>query len=323
MGQGVPLAPALDALSGVGAALAAALSVLLIVLAFDHARVRQRASSRLERFGLLDTPTLAGAEPAARSEDDLLRRLGAGLARRTPHERLQALHDALLRAGVADRLTAEEFLGLRLLTALAGAAIGVLLVLVAGLALGPATGPMGALATPAGAALGAGLGYLLPPLALARRARRRRDTIERLLPSAVDVLAVSLEAGLGFDSVIAFLCERADNPLTAELRRYLSDLRLGRSRREALLALVERTQSAGLDEVTRVVIQADEMGSGLARNLRGQASALRAAQRVRAEELARQAPVKLLFPIVLCIMPVLFIVIIGPALLQALAVFGG
>jgi tight adherence protein C len=139
----------------------------------------------------------------------------------------------------------------------------------------------------------------------------------------VDVLVVSLEAGLGFDSVVAFLAERTDNPLTVELRRYLADLRLGRSRRQALEALVERTQSAGLRAVASAVILADELGTGLARTLRGQALQLRTDQRLRAEELARKAPVKLLFPIVLCIMPVLFIVILGPALLQALALMGG
>ena len=99
---------------------------------------------------------------------------------------------------------------------------------------------------PVAALVGGGLlGYQVPPLLLARFTRQRRAAIERLLPNAADVLVVSLEAGLGFDTVVAFLAERADNPLTAELRHYLADLRLGRSRREALEALVARTQSPG------------------------------------------------------------------------------
>lgn len=293
----------------------AALSVLALVLSVDQARLRRRAAGRLARFGLTETPIAAAPAPS------LVRRLGALLAARTPRADLRRLHEQLLRAGIGDRLSAEDFLGLRLLGAAAGGLLGALL----GGALAPLLGggwPATLALLPAGAALGGGLGMLVPPLVLARLAQRRRALIERQLPNVVDVLAVSLEAGLSFDSVVAFICERSETALALELRRYLADLRLGRSRREALLALVERTQSEGLRELAAAVIQADELGTGLARALRGQATALRTAQRIRAEEHGRQAPVKLIFPIVLCILPVLFIVIIGPALLQALALFG-
>jgi tight adherence protein C len=312
----------LDALSSAGLALGAALSVLLLVLAVDHWRVRQRASDRLARFGLVAADEGPGATAAGRAGAAVLRRLGAGLAARAPRARLQQVHDALLRAGLADRLSAEEFLGLRVAAALAGMVAGLFLVSLARLLLGGAAGLGAGLVGLVVMAVGGALGYLAPPLVLARFARQRRAAIERLLPNAADVLVVSLEAGLGFDSIVAFLAERADNPLTVELRRYLTDLRLGRSRREALEALVDRTQSPGLGELASAVILADELGTGLARTLRSQAGSLRAMQRLRAEELARKAPVKLLFPIVLCIMPVLFIVIIGPAVLQALSLFG-
>jgi tight adherence protein C len=293
----------------------AALSVMALVLTVDQLRLRRRAAGRLARFGLTETPIAAAPAPS------LVRRLGALLAARTPRADLRRLHEQLLRAGLGDRLSADDFLGLRLLGAAAGGLLGALL----GGALAPLLGggwPATLALLPAGAALGGGLGMLVPPLVLARLAQRRRALIERQLPNVVDVLAVSLEAGLSFDSVVAFICERSETPLALELRRYLADLRLGRSRREALLALVERTQSEGLRELAAAVIQADELGTGLARALRGQATALRTAQRIRAEEHGRQAPVKLIFPIVLCILPVLFIVIIGPALLQALALFG-
>ncbi len=293
----------------------AALSVMALVLSVDQARLRRRAAGRLARFGLTETPIAAAPAPS------LVRRLGALLAARTPRADLRRLHEQLLRAGIGDRLSAEDFLGLRLLGAAAGGLLGALL----GGALAPLLGggwPATLALLPAAAALGGGLGMLVPPLVLARLAQRRRALIERQLPNVVDVLAVSLEAGLSFDSVVAFICERSETALALELRRYLADLRLGRSRREALLALVERTQSEGLRELAAAVIQADELGTGLARALRGQATALRTAQRIRAEEHGRQAPVKLIFPIVLCILPVLFIVIIGPALLQALALFG-
>jgi tight adherence protein C len=313
----------LDALSSAGLALGAALSVLLLVLAVDHWRVRQRASARLARFGLVAADEGPGPADGGRGGADLLRRLGASLARRAPHKDLLGIHRQLVRAGLAERLSAEEFLGLRVVAALVGVVGGLFVVALARLLLGAAPGLGAGLLGLVVMAGGGVAGYLAPPLVLARLARQRRATIERLLPNATDVLVVSLEAGLGFDSVVAFLAERADNPLTIELRRYLADLRLGRSRRQALEALVERTQSPGLGELASAVILADELGTPLARTLRGQAAALRAEQRLRAEELARKAPVKLLFPIVLCIMPVLFIVIIGPAVLQALALFGG
>jgi tight adherence protein C len=312
-----------DALSNAGLALGAALSVLLLVLAVDHWRVRQRASSRLARFGLVAADEVPATPGASRDSADVLRRLGVGLAQRAPADSLQQVRGELVRAGLAERLSAEEFLGLRVLAALVGMVAGLFLVALLRLLLivppGLAAGLLGIAALVGGGVLG----YLAPPLLLARFARQRRAAIERLLPNAADVLVVSLEAGLGFDSVVAFLAERADTPLTAELRHYLADLRLGRSRREALEALVDRTQSPGLGELASAVILADELGTGLARTLRGQAASLRAEQRLRAEELARKAPVKLLFPIVLCIMPVLFIVIIGPAVLQALSLFGG
>jgi tight adherence protein C len=312
-----------DALSSAGLALGAALSVLLLVLAVDHWRVRQRASDRLARFGLVaadEAPTGAGA---GRDGGDVLRRLGLALAKRAPGDPLPQVHADLVRAGLAERLSAAEFLGLRGLAAVMGMAGGLFLVALARWLLVVQPGLTAALLGIAALIGGGVLGYLAPPLLLARRARQRRAAIERLLPNAADVLVVSLEAGLGFDSVVAFLAERADNPLTLELRRYLADLRLGRSRREALEALVDRTRSAGLGELASAVILADELGTGLARTLRGQSATLRAEQRLRAEELARKAPVKLLFPIVLCIMPVLFIIIIGPAVLQALALFSG
>ncbi len=175
----------------------------------------------------------------------------------------------------------------------------------------------------ASVALGGALGYLLPRLALVRLIHRRQQAIERALPGLIDMLAVSLEAGLAFDGAASSLCERTDNEVAVELRRYLGDLGLGRSRREALLGLVDRTQLESMRQFVMAVIQADELGTGLARTLRAQARALRAARRVRAEEQARKAPVKLLFPLVLCIMPVLLLIIMGPALLEALAILRG
>jgi tight adherence protein C len=301
-------------------AVAGALSIVLAAVAIDYIRVQRRSTARFARFGLVST---VGAAPTAGRPStplaDLLRGLGATVAARISGGKLQELRLALVRAGVADRLAVEEFLGLRVLALLLGLVVGGVFAVVMDLVLRglplAATGPLVVLA-------GVG-GYTLPPLVVAHMARRRREAIEQALPDGLDILVVTLEAGIAFDSAVTFLCEHAENAFVEELRRYLADLSLGRSRREALEAMIERTRSLGVRQFATAVIQADELGTGMARALRAHARALRVMRRLRAETVARQAPIKLLFPLVLCIMPALFIVIIGPAVLQALAVVGG
>jgi tight adherence protein C len=311
----------LGAISAGALALAAFVCVLCFLVAVDHLRVQRLSRARLARFGLL-TANQSGATVEPHSGRDLLRRLGDLLARRATREQLQAQRMRLIRAGLPERLSVGEFLGLRVLAILGGVA------LFASLSLPPIVVLLGispvqvTLSATAAMMIGGALGYLVPGVIVNRLIERRRDTIERLLPNAVDVLAVSLEAGLGFDNAVGFLCERTNNALVVELRRYLSDLQLGQPRREALQGLVDRAQAPALRDFAAAVIQADELGTGLVRALRTQVAALRAARRIHAEEQARKAPIKLLFPIVLCILPVLFIVIVGPALLMALAVFG-
>ncbi len=301
-------------------ALAGALSILLAAIAVDSVRVQRRSTDRLARFGLLrktEAPleTGQGTSPVI----VLLRRWGATLAAHTPPGKLQELRESLVRAGIADRLRVEEFLGLRIFALLLGILVGgvvsvVVDLLVRGWAL-PFSTPLILLAGLAG--------YALPSMVLQYQAQRRREAIEQALPDGLDILVVTLEAGVAFDGAVTFLCENADNVFVEELRRYLSDLALGRSRREALEAMSDRTRSTGVRQFATAVIQAEELGTGMARALRAHARSLRVMRRLRAETVARQAPIKLLFPLVLCIMPALFIVIIGPAVLQALAVVGG
>jgi tight adherence protein C len=316
----VPGIEAAATLNSVILALAGALSIMLAAVAVDSVRVQRRSSVRLARFGLLQ-----GAEAPQETGQEtpplivLLHRLGASLAARTPPGKLQELRESLLRAGIADRLRVEEFLALRLFALVLGLVVGGVLCVVADLLMRdwpfPFTTPLILMAGFAG--------YALPSVVVQRRAQRRRDAIEQALPDGLDILVVTLEAGVAFDGAVTFLCDNADNVLVEELRRYLSDLALGRSRREALEAMSRRTRSTGVRQFATAVIQAEELGTGMARALRAHARSLRVMRRLRAETVARQAPIKLLFPLVLCIMPALFIVIIGPAVLQALAVVGG
>jgi tight adherence protein C len=308
------------ALSGGILALAGALSIMLAAVAIDSVRVQRRSTTRLLRFGLLGTPgDLKAPDQRGSPVAELLHRLGASVAARMQGGKLQELREALVRAGLSDRLALEEFLGLRILALLLGTVVGGVLLVVADLLLRG----LPIVSTTPLILLAGLLGYALPPLVLRQMTQRRREAIEQALPDGLDILVVTLEAGVAFDSAVTFLCDHADNAFVEELRRYLSDLALGRSRREALESMADRTRSVGVRQFATAVIQAEELGPGMARALRAHARSLRVMRRLRAETVARQAPIKLLFPLVLCIMPALFIVIIGPAVLQAMAVVGG
>lgn len=187
---------------------------------------------------------------------------------------------------------------------------------VGGLLLGVLLAAAGAGA--AGVALGftfAGLGYLFPDISLSRRARRRQDSVQAELPNLLDLLVVSIEAGLGFDAAVRRTTEGATGPLAEELRLALSEMRIGRRRHETLRAMADRVDSPDIQAFVRAVIQADELGISLSRTLAVQAEEARRRRQAAVEEQAMKAPVKMLFPTVIFIFPSLFVVILGPAFL--------
>jgi len=172
-----------------------------------------------------------------------------------------------------------------------------------------------------GAAIGAAFGYALPALAIGAMSRSRRKAIQRALIPSLDMLALSAEAGLAFDGAITQVVQRWKNPLSDELRRLLLEFQMGRERRQALRELARRTDVADIAKFVNAVIQADSLGVGLAKVLQDQAVELRTKRRQRAEEQARVAPVKMMFPMVLLIFPALFVVILGPAVPKMTAMF--
>ena len=204
-------------------------------------------------------------------------------------------------------MTMNGFLTLVVIATSAAVGFGVLIVIAMGASIGPKS---------LGAIVGLGvLGFLMPFWIVRSRAKQRQHAIIKSLPDAFDLITTCVEAGLGLDAALARVAEKVEGPFAQELTRALRDIALGKSRRDALKELGARTNVADLVQFTNAVVQAEAMGSSIGTVLRVQAEQLRVKRRQRAEEAAYKAPVKMLFPLVLCIFPTLFIVILGPAVI--------
>jgi tight adherence protein C len=164
--------------------------------------------------------------------------------------------------------------------------------------------------------------YFVPDLLLQSRGQERQKLIALELPDTLDQMMIAVEAGLGFDSAMSRAGEKGKGPLADELVRTLQDMQIGRSRREAYEALGARTSVPDLDTFVRSVVQADIYGISISKVLRTQAGEIRLKRRQRAEEKAMQIPVKVIIPLMLCILPVLFIALLGPAILNVISKFG-
>ena len=242
-----------------------------------------------------------------------LRALLATMGRYGPRQSAERLRVNLQLAGNPGNITPAMFMGLRLLLSLI---LGALLV-VPTFQLLPMTQAI--LYT----AVGFILGYLLPGLWLRRQISGRKRAIRRAMPDALDLLCISVEAGLAFDLALQRVTQKWDDALSREFQRVLSDMRLGRTRREALKDLAQRTGVEDVQTFTAAVIQADQLGVSMANILRLQSDQMRIRRRQRAEALAQQAPIKMLFPMVFLIFPALFVVILGPAVPRLMRAFGG
>ncbi|MGI8949625.1 MAG: type II secretion system F family protein [Ornithinimicrobium sp.] len=163
--------------------------------------------------------------------------------------------------------------------------------------------------------------YFLPELLLHSRAQERSTQIGLELADTLDQMTIAVEAGLGFDQAMQRAAANGRGPLAEELTRTLQDISAGRPRRDAYTSLAARTGAPDLRRFMRAIIQADKYGVAIADTLRTQASEMRMKRRQRAEEKAMQIPVKVIFPLMLCILPVLFIVLMGPAALDIIAAF--
>ncbi|HZR96684.1 MAG TPA: type II secretion system F family protein [Gaiellaceae bacterium] len=271
------------------------------------ARQEQLAIRRAARYGRARTRGPAVARPHFRERVlvPAINRLAAMTLRLSPKAKVDAIQSRLLAAGLAPRLTPTQFLAVKSGLAIVGGFLALLL--------GISTSPAAAfLLVPMAAAIG----FLAPDSVLTMRVRSRREQIRAQLPDVLDLLAVSVEAGLGFDGALAKLTEHLDGALVDEFALTLGQIRMGESRQDALRKLADRVNVPEVSAFVRSVIQADQLGISLGRILRVQAADSRVRRQSAAEERAMKAPIKMLFPTVIFIFPAMFIVILGPAFMN-------
>jgi tight adherence protein C len=224
--------------------------------------------------------------------------------RTTPQQKVSGIEKTRRRltlAGNPNRWTTSDWLGVKLFVALVGAGIGALLLMFVDVAF------LGI-----GILIGGLLGFMVPELWLTRKIAARQKAIVKALPDALDLLVISVGAGLGFDAALARVVAKSDNPLTRELNRVMQEMRVGRARRDALKDLVARTDVPDLSNFIAALIQAEQLGVSVTQVLTVQADQMRVLRRQRAEEQAQQAPLKMLFPMMGFIFPALCIMILGP-----------
>jgi tight adherence protein C len=228
-----------------------------------------------------------------------------------PKTTLDSVRVKLLAAGMGRTVSPTGFLATKAGFGLGGLVLGALFG-------GATAGGLGVLIF--AAALG-GIGFIGPDFVVGSRARKRRDAIKAQLPDTLDLLAVSVEAGLGFDGAISKLTDSMDGPLTEEFGLTLNEIRIGEGRAEALKKMAERCDTPEVSGFVRAIVQADQLGISLGRILRVQATDSRLRRQAAAEEKAMKAPIKMLFPTVMFIFPAMFLVILGPAFLNLSKIF--
>jgi tight adherence protein C len=235
--------------------------------------------------------------------------LGNIAKRITPIGMRDRIARQLVLAGSPSGLDANRVAAMKVFGSLAGGALGVGLALLAGIP---------HVFVGVGAAFLGLFGYLLPGAGLGQRAIHRQDAILRALPDTMDLLTISVEAGLGFDSALTYVLKNVPGPLSEEIGRMLQEMQIGVSRTDALRQIAERSDVQELKGFVLAMVQADTFGISVAKVLRAQALELRIRRRQRAEEKAQKVGVKLLFPLIIGFLPALFIVILGPAVIRIL-----
>jgi tight adherence protein C len=232
----------------------------------------------------------------------------------TPKQGAEKLRQQLVLAGNPYNMQAAEFTGMRMMASLVLGGVTVGLCFLGGaetkdLLLYSLVMAM--------------LGFLLPVFWLGRRIKQRKKIILKTLPDAIDLMTISVEAGLAFDGAMQRVAEKWDNALSAEFSRAISEMRVGKMKRDALKEMVVRTGVNDLATFVASIIQADQLGVSISKVLRIQSEQMRVRRRQRAEEQAHKAPILMMIPLVFLIFPATYIIILGPAVPKMMSAFGG
>lgn len=295
----------------------------LVVAAFGYvalrdSRGRDPLQERLAQFGIDDVPdSLEKIELSLSFRDRVIvpvvRTFAAILTRFTPQSQLDTARKLLDQAGMTTE--PATFFASRIVFMIALFVCGIILFVVLRIS-NPA--PLNAFLYSAGLGL---LGYMLPMSSVKSRIKKRQNLIVRALPDALDLLVICVEAGLGFDQALGKVYEKWDNDLSLAFGRVLKEIQLGKQRRDALRDMAERMDVPDVNAFTAAIIQADQLGVSMGKILRVQSDQMRVKRRQRAQEKAHQAPIKMMIPMVLLIFPSIWIVLLGPAIIQVKNVF--
>lgn len=243
----------------------------------------------------------------------LARAQGVGHAL-TPADANQRLRSKLDLAGNPNGWTAERVSAGKVICFVAALFLSLVLCLAIGLGFVPTLGVV---------VIASLAGYMAPNFYLYQRAYDRTEQLQRELPDAIDLLTISVESGLGFDAATAQVARNTTGPLSGEFARMLQEMQIGKSRGDALRGLAERTQVPEVRSFVSAMVQADAFGIPVGQVLRVQSSEIRVKRRQWAEEAAQKVPVKILIPLIFCILPCLFIVVLGPAAIEMINNFKG
>jgi tight adherence protein C len=289
--------------------LAAAVGVLVYVLAsssIEKADVRE-SLRRLEGYQIQDVRDQEMLAPMSeRVVAPLLEGLSGVANRFTPKGYGEKVAQKLVHAGNPPNLNVDKILVLKLV-----GLVSVIFWLPVMLMLN-FQGPM----LLVGVGVLWGVSFMYPDVLLNRKIEDRQKEISRKLPDILDLLVISVEAGLGFEQALDRTCTAVPGALSDEFRRMLHEIRIGSSRADALRAMAERSDVPDLRGFILAMLQADTFGVSISRLLRAQADEMRIKRRLHAQEKAQKAPVKMLFPLVFCIFPSIFVVILGPAMIN-------
>ncbi len=289
-------------------------SVVLLFVGVAAPRSSDQVMDRLTEYGgrTLTLEELELSQPfSQRIIKPVLEGIAQLLGRLTPQRNIEETRRKLELAGKPYGWGSTEFLGIRGLAGILLATLTFLLLTLTGQYL-----PKRFLAT----AVAGGLGfYVLPTLWLSGQIRRRQTEILKALPDALDLLTISVEAGLGFDAALSKVAEKWENELSLAFTRVIQEIQMGKLRREALRDMADRMDVSDVSSFVAAIIQADQLGVSIAKVLRIQSEQMRIRRRQRAEEKAHQAPVKMLFPMVFLIFPALLVILLGPAILVVMS----